>query len=303
MRVKVLGTAAGGGSPQWNCRCPNCRRLRQGAVSIVPRTQVQLAVSAGDSWCLIGASPDLRSQIESTQDLHPSEGLRHSPIGSVVLPCAELDQVLGLLLLRESQALRIYATPSVRAILQEDNSMFGMLQRDPEQVTWCDVQAGTPFEPVGGVRCLAVTVAGGFPWYVSESRRQPLAPEEAVLALYLESAATGRTLAYFPGAPCVDPAWLPCLERCEILLFDGTFWTDDELIRIQGHGRTARQMGHLPVSGSGGALESLAGLHHPRKLFIHVNNTNPMLDEDSPEYAAVRRARWDVARDGIEFEL
>jgi pyrroloquinoline quinone biosynthesis protein B len=303
MRVKVLGAAAGGGFPQWNCRCLNCRRLRQGALRGVARTQAQLALSAGEGWCLVNASPDLRVQIESAAELQPREGLRHSPISSVVLTCAELDQVLGLLLLRESQTLRVYATGAVRRILLEDNSMFGMLQRYPGQVTWCDIEPDAPFSPLRGIRCLPVAVPGGYPLYVSGARRKPLPAREAVLALYLESTASGRRLAYFPGAPSVDPAWLPGLEQSEVLLFDGTFWSDDELRRVQGGGRTAREMGHLPIGGAGGTLESLAGLPHTRKLFIHVNNTNPILDEDSPEYAAVRHAGWEVARDGMEFEL
>lgn len=298
MRVKVLGAAAGGGFPQWNCRCSNCRKLRQGDFAGAPRTQAQLAVSAVDgAWCLVNAAPDLRAQIEATPELQPREGLRHSPIASVILTGAELDQALGLLLLRESQALRVYATAAVRRILLEDNSMFGMLQRYAGQAEWSDIQPGAPFEPAHGIRATPLAVPGGYPIYVNGSRLAGLPPGEAVLALLLEG------LAFFPNAPCVDEAWLPCMESSDVLLFDGTFWSDDELIRVQGSGRTARQMGHLPISGSGGTLERLAGLRHPRKLFIHVNNTNPILDPESREYAQVREAGWEVAQDGMEFEL
>lgn len=303
MRVKILGAAAGGGFPQWNCRCSNCRRLRQGSFQGTPRTQAQLAFTAGDcNWYLVNASPDLRAQIEATPDLQPREGQRHSPVRAVILTCAELDQVLGLLLLRESQTLRVYATSAVRRILLEDNSMFGMLQRYPGQVSWCDVLPGEPLEIDPRIRCTPLAVPGGYPFYVGKSRLEQSRAGQAVLALLLESSEGGK-LAYFPGAPRVEEAWLPLMEQSDVLLFDGTFWTDDELIEVQGSGRTARQMGHLPVSGAGGALDRLARLRHPRKLFIHVNNTNPMLDEESPAYRQVRDAGWDVARDDMEFAL
>jgi len=303
MRVKILGAAAGGAFPQWNCRCSNCRRLRQGSFPGTPRTQAQLAFSSGDhNWYLVNASPDLRAQIEATPELQPREGQRHSPVRSVILTCAELDQVLGLLLLRESQTLRVYATSAVRRILLEDNSMFGMLQRYPGQVSWCDLLPGVPLEIDPHIRCTPLAMPGGYPFYVGGSRLEQSPDGEAVLAVLLESSLGGK-LAYFPGAPRVEDAWMPSMEQSDVLLFDGTFWTDDELIEVQGNGRTARQMGHLPVSGADGALERLAGLRHPRKLFIHVNNTNPMLDEESAAYRQVRDAGWDVARDGMEFEL
>jgi len=303
MRVKILGAAAGGGFPQWNCRCANCRRLRQGSFHGTPRNQAQLALSAGDrDWYLVNASPDLRVQIESTPELHPQEGQRHSPIRGVILTCAELDQVLGLLLLRECQSLRVHSTTAVRRILLEDNSMFAMLERHPGQLSWSDVVPGVPFQVDPGICCTPLTVPGGYPLYVSGSRLAQSPPGEAVLALLFESGGGGK-LAYFPGAPQVDETWLPWLEQSDVLLFDGTFWTDDELIQVQGSGRTARQMGHLPVSGPGGALERLAALRHPRKLFMHVNNTNPMLDEESAAYREVCDAGWDVARDAMEFTL
>ena len=303
MRVKVLGAAAGGGFPQWNCRCSNCRRLRQGSFQGSSRTQAQLAFSDGDgSWNLVNASPDLRAQIEATPDLQPQQGQRHSPIRSVILTCAELDQVLGLLLLRESQALQVYSTSAVRRILLEDNSMFGMLQRYPGQVSWSDISPGEPIAMHPDTRCTPIAVPGGYPFYVKGSRLAQSPPGEAVLALLLESSG-GRKLAYFPGAPHIEDAWLPLMEQSDVVLFDGTFWTDDELIEVQGSGRTARQMGHLPVSGAGGTLERLSCLRHPRKLFIHVNNTNPMLDEQSAAYRQVKDAGWDVARDGMEFNV
>lgn len=214
--------------------------------------------------------------------------------------------MLGLILLRESQPLRAYATPSIRKIIMESNIIFAMVRK---QILWDDVVPGREFELASvsgmksGIRCLPFALSGNYPYYVSSEQASCLAPDEALLGLKLRPASGGGTLVYIPGAPSMEESWLEHLENCDLLLFDGTFWTDDELIRIQGGGRTARQMGHLPLSGPGGSLERLAGLKRPRKIYIHVNNTNPILDEDSAEYQQVRQAGWEVAQDGMEFEL
>jgi len=307
-RVKILGASAGGGFPQWNCGCPNCRGVREGTARSVARTQSQVALGVAGRWLLLNASPDLRSQIEATPELHPGGGVRHTPIEAVVLTNADLDHVLGLLLLREFEPLRLYSTPAVRSILTEDNSMFGMLRQFPEQLAWCDVIPGRTFEPWArdglalGLRCTPLAVRGSYPAYVPAERRARLPPDQAVLGLLLETA-EGGTLGYFPGLPDVDEAWLERVERCDVLLVDGTFWTDDELPRVRGGGRSAREMGHLPLSGPEGSLARLSRLAHPRKVFVHVNNTNPMLDEDGPEFRQVREAGWEVARDGMELSL
>src|SRR5579864_4416219 len=207
MRVKILGSAAGGGFPQWNCACPNCRGVRSGTFRGKARTQAQVAVSAGDGdWFLLGASPDLRAQIEATPELQPQEGIRQSPIAGAVLANADLDHVLGLLLLREVQPLRVYATKSVRRILTKDNSMFAMLQRVPDQVEWIEFLPGAQFpllNPAGensGLRCRTLPLGTHFPAYVSPSRRSQLAPLEASLGLIIESP-SGSRLAYLPAAP------------------------------------------------------------------------------------------------------
>jgi pyrroloquinoline quinone biosynthesis protein B len=303
VRVKILGSAAGGGFPQWNCACSNCRRLREGTLRGSPRTQVEVAVSSDDrSWFLISASPDLPRQIEAFPKLHPATQTRETPIAALVLPGADLDQVLGLILLRESQPLRVYATPSIRRIIMENNIIFGMVKRQmawEELIPGRELELASVSEAKSGIRCLPFAIAGNYPYYVSAEMAATLPHEEALVGLKL---ASGR-LVYMPGVPAVEESWLEHLESCDALLFDGTFWTDDELIRVQGGGRTARQMGHIPISGAGGSLERLAGVKRPRKIFIHVNNTNPILDEDSPEYRCVREAGWEVARDGQEFEL
>src|ERR1039458_6892625 len=233
MRVKILGSAAGGGFPQWNCACRNCRALRDGTFQGKARTQAQVAISAdGATWFLLGASPDLRSQIEATAELHPREGVRQSPIAGAVLANADIDHVLGLLLLRQSQL------------------SFG----------------------------------------------------EASLGLIVESP-SGKHLAYMPAVPQIDDSLMKELESADVLLFDGTFWSDDELIRIQGSGQTALQMGHVPVSADEGSLSRLAGLRRPRKIYMHINNTNPMLNEAGPEYQQVREEGWEIAEDGCQFDL
>ncbi len=306
MRVRILGSAAGGGFPQWNCACPNCRCARNGTLNGSPRTQVQVAVSADDaSWYLLSASPDLPRQIEAFPKLHPSARSRETPIAALVLPGADLDQLLGLILLRESQPLRVYATASIRRIIMENNIIFAMVRN---QTVWEELTPEKECELTSvdgrksGMRCLPFALAGNYPHYVSTEMAAALPSNEALLGLRLE-AAGGGSLVYMPGAPSIEAAWFEHLENCDVLLFDGTFWTDDELIRIQGSGRSARQMGHMPISGADGSLEKLSSLHRPRKIFIHVNNTNPVLDEDSAEYRQVREAGWEVARDGLEFTL
>lgn len=309
MRVEILGSAAGGGFPQWNCACRNCSALRAGNFSGKARTQLQVAVSSdGRSWFLLNASPDLRAQIEASSFLHPRDGLRQSPISGVVLTTADLDQALGLLLLRELQPLRIFATASVRSVLREDNSMFAMLHRIAQQAQWTDIIPGSSFPLVtvagepSGIQCSPVALASRYPSYVAKKRAAALKADEALLGLILETSSGGR-LAYFPTVPRVDDRLLQQLEGVDVLLFDGTFWTDDELIKVQGGGQTARQMGHIPVSSPEGSMRLLAGLRRPRKIFVHVNNTNPMLDESGPEYRQVRDAGWEVAEDGWHFDL
>jgi len=314
MRVKILGSAAGGGFPQWNCACPNCRAVRAGTFRGKARSQAQVAISADShSWFLLGASPDLRAQIEATAELHPREGVRQSPIAGAVLANADIDHTLGLLLLRELQPLRVYATESVRRILCEHNSMFAMLRRVPGQVTWTDFTLGRPF-PLqnasgedSGLQCRALSLGTQYPAYVSPARQGELTPGEASLGLVVGQS-SGKRIAYMPAVPQIavpqiNEALLEQFESCDVLLFDGTFWSDDELIRIQGSGKTAYQMGHVPVSSAEGSLAKLAGLHHPRKIYIHINNTNPMLNEAGPEYRQVREAGWEIAEDGWQFDL
>jgi pyrroloquinoline quinone biosynthesis protein B len=300
MHVRILGAAAGGAFPQWNCSCPNCNRLRQGSLAAQPRSQTQIAVSTGGHhWYLVNASPDLRYQIEGFPPLHPHPSqLRHSPIAGLILPSAEVDAALGLLLLRESQPLTVYATDSVRQILTCDNSLFQVLRRQPDQVRWIPLSPGTPFSlDTSGIQCLPVTTSNTFPGFVPEQRAAQLNSADAVLGFFFSHNA--RQFGFFPGVLHLKPEWLEQMASCDVIFFDGTFWSDDELLRLQGHGKTARQMGHQPVSDT---LRSLAGIRS-RKIFIHINNTNPILDEQSAEHKQVRDAGWEVAFDGMDLVL
>lgn len=309
MRIEILGSAAGGGFPQWNCNCRNCQCLRAGTFQGKARTQTQVAVTNDHQRnFLLNASPDLRLQIEATPHLHPRLGQRDSPITGVVLTSGDVDQVAGLLSLRELQPFPIYCTTSIRRILGDDNSVFAMLNRVPNQVSWREITPGQSFSLLdsagadSGIRCEGFSLATHYPAYVSAQRSASLRPEEALLGVVLQSS-SGKRLAYMPAVPEIEETLLLRLESTDILLFDGTFWSDDELIRVQGNGATAREIGHIPVSGADGSLKKLAGLHRPRKVFIHINNTNPMLDESSPQYREVRDAGWEIAEDGRSFDL
>lgn len=308
MEIRALGSAAGGGFPQWNCACRNCSGVRLGTLPAKARTQSQLAVSGdGKAWYLLGASPDLREQIEATPELRPRDGIRQSPIAGVVLANADLDHVLGLLLLRELQPLRVYATPSVQKILREGNRFFRMLERAHPQVAWTEYLPGTPFRlcsPQGedsGITVEAVPLAEHFPAYVDTGEKRQLKPEEASVGLIVANGE--RRAGYFSAVPSVNAAMLGRFDTLDLLFFDGTFWSDDELIQVQGTGATARQMGHIPIGLNDGSLQQLAILRKPRKIFVHVNNTNPILDESSSERRQVQASGWEVAEDGWRFTL
>ena len=307
MRVKVLGSAAGGGFPQWNCGCSNCRRFRLGALRAKARSQAQLAVSAdGERWFLLGASPDLRYQIEACPELQPHHAGRNSPIAGVLLTCADLDHALGLLLLREWQQLSLYSTATVRRVLLETNTVFRLLERMPGQVGWTDMTPGHSFSlttPEGvnpGIAARLLALPGSLPAYAPTGNG--LAADGAVTALILQSP-SGKRLAYVPGLPGVSETLLAELSECDTILVDGTFWTDDELFRVEGFGKLARDIGHLPVWGSEGSLAKFSGVPTTRKIYIHVNNTNPMLDEDSPEHRMVLDAGWEIAFDGMDLDI
>ena len=306
MRVRVLGSAAGGGFPQWNCGCPNCRGVREGTIAAVPRTQESVAVSGdGKAWFLLNASPEIRAQIESFPALHP-RGPRDSPIAAILLTNGDLDHCLGLLSLRESHPVTVYATDRVRRGFSEGNVLYRTLERFAGQVTWQPLVPGREVELAGpggtpsGLTVRAVALPGKPPVHLME--RFPPDPEDNVGFCILERA-TGRALAYFSGVAAVTPAVLDALRGADCVFFDGTFWSDDELIALGLGDKRAQDMAHLPIGGQAGSLAALADHRSGRRVYIHVNNTNPILREDSRERAVVEAAGWTVARDGMELEL
>lgn len=310
MRVKVLGSAAGGGFPQWNCGCSNCGRLRAGLLKGHTRSQAQIAVSpAGSAWYLLNASPDLRQQLSERPEFAPPAGLRSTPIAAIILTSADVDCVLGLLHLREFEPLRIYSTCGVRRALREENTLFRTLERSNPPVSWEDlpldrqivVSPGESAEVERSLLCKAVTLGGEFPDYVSDRLRGRLQEREAVIGLELTQGE--KRLFYAPSLPGRGGDWRRHAAESQVALLDGTFWTDDELISVYKKTKPANEMGHLAVSGANGLLEQLRQLRNVRRILIHLNNTNPLLDEDSPASQVLRDAGWEVAYDGMEFEL
>jgi pyrroloquinoline quinone biosynthesis protein B len=304
--IRVLGSAAGGGFPQWNCGCPNCRGVRAGTIRAQPRTQESVAVSAdAEAWFLLNASPEIRQQIERFPPLHP-RGPRHSPIAGVVLTNGDLDHCLGLLSLRESHPITVYATDRVRHGFTEGNVLYRTLERFPGQVTWRMLKPGYQEELTradggpSGVTVEPVAAPGKPPVHLVGAVEPD--PEDNV-GLVLREIATGRVLAYVPGAASLSPALAAILEAADAVFFDGTFWASDELPAGGLGDKRAEAMGHLPVGGAGGSLAVLRGLRAARKVYIHLNNTNPLLRDDSPERAAVAAAGWEVAHDGLEVAL
>lgn len=297
MWVRVLGAAAGGGFPQWNCSCPRCRAVRDGARPCRSRTQSSVAVSADyRRWFLLNASPDIRAQIESFPALHP-RGIRDSPLQAVLLTDAELDHTLGLLLLREAGDLEVHATAAVHETLCKGTSLLQTLGAYA-RVEWRPVATGTEIPLADGLSYRAFHVPTD-----KRSRFETGEGEESVVGYRITDGHTGRVLVYLPGAQELTASVLAHLEGCACLLFDGTCWQDDELIRLGIAGKTSREMGHLPISGADGSLERLASLPIERKIYIHINNTNPILIEDAPERRIVEEHGLEVASDGLELEI
>lgn len=294
----VLGAAAGGGYPQWNCRCAVCRLAWDGDPRVRPRTQASLAVSAdGARWSLLNASPDLRAQIAATPALHPREKLRGSPIEAVVLTGAEIDQTAGLLNLRERQPFALMATEQTHAALG-DNPMFGALSH--EVVMRRPISPGTPFVLPGGLSAELFMVPGKVPLYLE--RGMPETSVESGANVGVEIKAGGATLMFIPGAAAVTQALRERLSRADVILFDGTLFTDDEMIASGIGDKTGRRMGHMPIDGADGSLAALTGLGK-RRIYVHINNTNPILIDGSAERARVEAAGWEVAADGQEISL
>jgi pyrroloquinoline quinone biosynthesis protein B len=298
VRTRILGSAAGGGFPQWNCRCPTCEAARAG-VRARPRTQSSLAVRGGEGpWFLVNASPDLRQQLEGLAD-HTRDGVRAAPIAGVLLTDAEIDHTAGLLLLRESAApVRVYGEQGVERALRQGYPVLSMLERYCG-LEWQTLQPEQARSLEGSSLTVeAFDVGGDAPRYLEGT-----GVELGASGLVFRDRAGRGVVTYVPGLARLDEDVLARFAASDLVLVDGTFWRDDELARLGISERSAGDMGHVPLSGPGGTLEALARLERPRRALVHINNTNPILLEDSPERAAVVRAGVEVAYDGLEVEL
>jgi pyrroloquinoline quinone biosynthesis protein B len=310
MLIKVLGSAAGGGLPQWNCNGRNSAGVRKGVAGLAPRTQASVAVSAGGGeWVLLNAAPDLRQQINDTPALHPAPDgpPRNSPIKAVVLTNGDVDAVAGLLTLRESQPFTVYGNARVLGVLAE-NSIFDVLNAD--LVKRVVMEFGRPFAVEGpsgpvGITIEAFPVPGKVPLYLEdETAKGNFGSQEGDTAgLKVADTATGRHFFYIPGCARLDDALRARLKGAPLLFFDGTLYANDEMIAQGLLDKTGERIGHMNMSGSGGSVAELAPLGIRRKIFIHINNSNPALREGSAERAAVESAGWEISHDGMEVRV
>lgn len=303
LKVVILGSAAGGGIPQWNCNCAVCRAAWDDPT--LHSTQVSVAVSADDGqhWFLINASPDIRQQILQTPALHPAHGrLRHSPIAGVILTNGEIDAIAGLLSLRESSPFALHAHPRVLATLAE-NSVFEVLNR--QLVPRIPMLLDSPFEPLlpdkspSGLLVEAFAVPGKPAWYMEDAAADP----GDTIGLKISHAAGGEALYFIAACAQVTPDLAARIDGAKLVLFDGTLWEDDEMIRAGLGAKTGQRMGHLSMSGPDGTMAALAGLSIGQRVFVHINNTNPTLLPDSAQRQTVTAAGWRIPAVGEEFVL
>ncbi|MBN3726389.1 pyrroloquinoline quinone biosynthesis protein PqqB [Burkholderia sp. Ac-20379] len=303
MHIQILGSAAGGGFPQWNCNCANCAGFRDGSVDARARTQSSIAISDdGVSWVLCNASPDIRAQLQQFAPMQPGRALRDTGIAAIVLMDSQIDHTTGLLSLREGCPLDVWCTEMVHEDLSSGFPLFTMLKH------W---NGGLRWNPVEPERAFAVSACPNLRFlpFVLESAAPPYSPHRHDphpgdnIGLMVEDLRTGGTLFYAPGLGKVDDALAARMAQADCLLVDGTLWHDDEMQRRGVGTRTGRQMGHLAQSGPGGMIEVLERFPAPRKILTHINNTNPILDEASPERAELARRRIEVAFDGMRIDL
>ena len=299
LRAIVLGSAAGGGVPQWNCRCRVCRLAWEGGGKVRPRTQSSVAVSAdGERWLLLNASPDIRQQIWATPALHPQAGLRHSPIAAVLVTNGDVDHVTGLLGLRERQPFVVYGTTETLATIA-DNKIFQVMAEDC--VERSRIELGRPFEPLPGLEVDLFSVPGKVPLWLEQGVVD--VGEEGEKTVGVTIRAGGKRLVYIPGCARPTTEVLARLDGADAFFFDGTLYDDDEMIREGLGTKTGGRMGHMPISGETGTIAALAGVASRRRIFIHINNSNPVLIEGSPERRATEEAGWEIAFDGMEVSL
>ena len=303
MKIRVLGAGAGGGFPQWNCNCNNCRRLRSGELNGKARTQSSIAISTDNrNWLLFNTSPDIRAQLEAFPAIQPKQGIRDTGIKAILLIDSQIDHTTGMLMLREGKPLEVYCTDMVKQDLTTGFPLFTMLK------DYCTVNHHpipcdeTPFSIPGieDIRIYAHALKSKAPPY-SPHRHDP--HEGDNIGVIIEQISTGKKLYYSPGLGEIEPHVFAAMQKVDCLMVDGTFWTDDEMCQQQISVKRAREIGHLPQSGEGGMIEVLAGVPQARKILIHINNTNPILDDDSSERKILDAAGIEVAYDGLEIDL
>lgn len=309
MKIVVLGSAAGGGYPQWNCNCPNCDGIRNGTIRSQARTQSSLAVSAnGTDWVVINASPDILGQIRATPALQPGRSIRDTGIAAVMLMDAQIDHVTGLLMLREGKKpLPLYCTSSVWDDLNNGLPLAKVLSHycgvnwHPLDVTSRDgVIPALTIPGIDGISFRPLPLKSKAPPY-SPHRNSPQPGDN--VGIMIEDTARGKKVFYAPGLGEIEPHVDAAMRAADCVMVDGSFWTDDEMIRMGLSQKMAADMGHLPQSGPGGMIEVLNGIGPRRKILIHINNSNPILDEDSPEASELKRHEIEVAYDGMEISL
>jgi len=309
MIIKILGSAAGGGFPQWNCNCHNCAAVRAGTPGFRARTQSSLAISRdGVNWALLNASPDLRQQINDTPQLHadPKVGLRHSPIKAAVLTNGDVDHIIGLINLREAQPFSVYASDRVLATIG-DNSVFQVLAE--QNVPRIEMKLGVPFELKGagvdlGLTVEAFAVPGKVALYLEDKSSADFGSQEGdTIGLKITDPAEKKSFFYIPGCAAVDETLANRLKGASLVFFDGTLFTDGEMIEQGLLDKTGARMGHISMSGENGSIAAFSNLGVGRLIYVHINNSNPALDENSPARKAIDGAGWEVGYDGMEVRL
>ena len=305
MKLKVLGSAAGGGFPQWNCNCPMCHGVRHGSINAKARTQSSIAVSSdGVDWVLFNASPDILTQIKQCGVLQPARTLRDSGIASIVLMDAQIDHTTGLLMLREhAQPLKLFCTAPVKEDLSTGNPLFKVLEHYCS-IDWNEIRLEADvlsIDGASGVQFKALPLTSNAPPY-SPHRDKPVVGD--TIGMFMTDIGSGKSLFYAPGLGEMEAHVWQAMQRADVVLVDGTMWTDDEMIQRGASSKSARSMGHLPQSGAGGMIEWLDKLPDTtRKVLIHINNTNPILDADSPERKHLTEHGIEVAMDNLEIEI
>jgi pyrroloquinoline quinone biosynthesis protein B len=303
----VLGSAAGGGFPQWNSNAPACRRARAGDPAAAPRTQASIAVSQNErEWFLLNATPDLRLQIEATRHLHPRQGLRSSPIAGVVVTGGDVDAIAGLLHLRERHSFSVYAPSRVLAIIAA-NPIFNVLAPDCVRRVELPLEERTELAGTSGSSGLAVVafaVPGKVPLYLETAGQDPGVSEQGdAIGLEIIDTISGKSLFFVPGCAAMNDRLRRRLAGAALVFFDGTVWRDDEMVLLGVGNKTGRRMGHMSISGEDGTIAAFRDLGVHRRIFIHINNTNPALLGDSVERRIANEAGWEIAYDGMEVRL